>query len=193
MSCVLPVVEGQSEVESIPLLLRRLFERQQRYDIKVHPPIRVHRYKVVRPGEWENVIYTFGGECCAVLLLLDADDDYPAELGKDLISRAKGARPNVGCHVVIAKKELEAWLIAAIESLKGHRGIPSNVTIPPDPEAIRDAKRWLTEHMENRNYHEVTDQPALIAKFDIDLACRNSPSCDKFVRVVDAILKAITP
>jgi predicted nuclease with TOPRIM domain len=80
---LVPIVEGHSEVESIPVLLRRLLSEKSRYDIKIARPLRVGRYKVVRAGEFERAIELARRRpegCDAILLLLDADDDCPKDL-----------------------------------------------------------------------------------------------------------------
>ncbi|MGH9579115.1 MAG: hypothetical protein ACRD3R_16875, partial [Terriglobales bacterium] len=77
---------------------------------------------------------------------------------------------------------LEAWFIAGIESLRGQRGIRNDAVSPDDPEAIQDAKGWLTRHMINGyTYVEVDDQPALIATFDYAAAAPGSRSLRKFL------------
>jgi hypothetical protein len=43
-----------------------------------------------------------------VLILLDADDDCPAEYGPVLLTRAKAARPDKSVSVVLANREFEA-------------------------------------------------------------------------------------
>ena len=38
---LVPIVEGHSEVQSVPVLLRRLLAERERYEIKVVKPVRV--------------------------------------------------------------------------------------------------------------------------------------------------------
>ena len=45
---LVPIVEGYSEVQSVPVLLRRLLAEWSRYEVTVVKPVRVSRYKVVR-------------------------------------------------------------------------------------------------------------------------------------------------
>jgi hypothetical protein len=47
--------------------------------------------------------------------------------------------------VIMAKLEYEAWFLAAAESLRGKRGLPSDLKITADPEYICDAKGWLSQ------------------------------------------------
>jgi hypothetical protein len=39
---------------------------------------------------------------------------------------------------------------------------------PPEPEAVRNAKGWLSERMPGERYREVSGQPALTAGFDLE-------------------------
>ena len=51
---ILPIVEGFSEVQAVPVLLRRLLVRLGREDVQIARPFRVSRLKVVRPGELDG-------------------------------------------------------------------------------------------------------------------------------------------
>lgn len=124
----------------------------------------------------------------AVLILLDGDDDCPAELGPQLAQRVAEVRNDLPSAVVLAKREFEAWYLAAAESLRGLRGLYADLQPPPDPEAVRGAKEWLAERMTG-GYSETLDQPALAAQFDLDLA-RRAPSFDKCYREVVRLLTA---
>ena len=93
--------------------------------------------------------------------------------------------------VVMAKKEYEAWFIAASESLRGTRRLVPDLNAPADPESIRGAKEWLSRHMpSNQPYAETTDQPALTAAFDLG-AARRADSFDKCYREVASIVQKL--
>jgi hypothetical protein len=90
--------------------------------------------------------------------------------------------------VVLAKREYEAWFLAAAESLRGKRGLPDDLQPPDDPEAIQGAKEWLRARMPtDRKYGAVLDQPALTALFDMD-AARRLGSFDKCYREIVRLL-----
>ena len=72
-----------------------------------------------------------------ILVLLDADDDCPAELASDLLRFAEHSRRDRSIRVVLAKAEYESWFLAAANSLAGHRGMDEAASPPPDSEAIR--------------------------------------------------------
>jgi len=192
---LVPIVEGYSEVESVPVLLRRLLAEWGRYEVAVAKPVRVSRYKVVRPGELERACELARRRpagCDAILLVLDADDDCPKELAPGLLERARKANADIPAAVVLAKSEFEAWFLGSLESLRGVRGLTEAAVSPERPEDIRDAKGHLSRQMTGgRTYVEVDDQPALADCFDLQSACQRCPSFDKFIRDVESLMAAL--
>jgi hypothetical protein len=129
------------------------------------------------------------GDDGGVLVLIDADDDLGCVPGPSLLEICRAARPDRRSRVVIAVREFEAWFLASAASLRGHRGLAQDLAPPADPEAIRDAKGWLTKHnVSGRSYKETLDQPALTATFDIDAALETK-SFRKLYRDVAALLE----
>jgi hypothetical protein len=188
---IVPIVEGHSEVESLPILLRRMLSERGVFTVEIRRPIRIGRYRIVKPGELERAVKLAARQpnCRAILVLLDADNDCPAQLGPDLLKRAQAARPDVRCWVVLAKAELETWFVGSVESLRGHCGIRQEASSPPAPEEIRGAKEWLGQQMpRERRYLEVDDQPALADCFDLAQARQACDSFDKLVRTFEDIL-----
>lgn len=189
------VVEGHGEVEAVPILVRRLgLERDVPVYISAPTPVRVPRGKLLNvPGELERAIELAGPTSSrgALLVLIDADEDCPAQLGPDLLARVErvaGGRFPVA--VVLAKTEYEAWFLASAESLRGERGLRDDLLPPAAPEDIGAAKAWLTQHNNGpSSYRETLDQPALTSLFDMAAARERSPSFDKFCRELDRLLK----
>ena len=129
-------------------------------------------------------------ECTAVLILIDGDDDCPAELGPTMRQRAQGAAGGLPVHVVLAHREYEAWFLAAIESLRGRRGIREDALQDPQPEASRNAKGRLEERMAaNAVYSETTDQAALSQLFSLEDAYRRSRSFRKLADSFGTLLR----
>jgi hypothetical protein len=93
--------------------------------------------------------------------------------------------------LVLAKREFEAWFLAASASLRGIRGLPRDLEPPPDPEAIRGAKEWLNSRMVPNGYSPTADQPALTAQFDLASA-RSAPSFDKCWREVARLIAEVS-
>lgn len=181
------IVEGQGEVRALPVLLRRMAsEIAPEVYLDLPRPYRVGRGSLFVPCGIERAVAAVAeqgrGRTPGVLVLLDADDDCPAELGPQLLARARAARPDRSGAVVLANREFEAWFLAAATSLRGHRGLSADLTPPAGPESPRDCKGWLSRRREDgREYKPTADQAALAAVFDLRLARKNAPSFDKFV------------
>jgi len=181
------IVEGDGEVAALPVLLRRLNAwRPGRGYAQVLPPIRVHRDRFLkREDEFRKQLLLAAAKCGAqgwILVVLDADDDCPATLPAEICQRAKQHVPHRRLSVVLAKREYEAWLIAAARSLEGYRGFRCQGDAPTDAETRRDAKGWLRRNMASGTYSEVLDQPAFTARFDLQQAFDNSRSFRKLCK-----------
>jgi hypothetical protein len=189
------IVEGHGEVEAVPILVRRIVEVVDiNVVLDIKKPIRVGRNKLVKQGEIERSVELAAAKTSgrgAILVLIDADDDPPCTLGPELLRRARLARSDVPLAVVLAKREFEAWFLAAARSLAGLRGLDENLAPPPNAEAKRDAKGWLTQHKTDGTvYSETTDQAALAALFDLNQA-RRADSFDKCFRDVARLIREV--
>lgn len=182
-----PIVEGHGEVTALPTLLRRLaYESDRPMEAEIATPIRVKRDRFLnKPDEFRRMLLLArakAGSDGRVLILLDADDDCPAQLGPKLMADAAMVAPDVRCSVVLANREFEAWFIAAAASLNGHRGFQLR---PGDdaqePEIPRDAKGWMGNRMTS-GYGETTDQVAFTAVLDLDMARQRSRSFQKLCK-----------
>jgi hypothetical protein len=190
------IVGGDGEVEAVPILIRRIAgEIAPSLIVSVNPILRVPESRLVKPQELERAVELaarkLGGRG-AIFILVDCDwdDGCPAKEGPDLM-RAKKQRPDMMISVVLAKKEYEAWFIAAGESLRGRRRLIPDLHAPADPESIRGAKEWLSRHMpSNQPYAETTDQPALTAVFDMNTA-RRADSFNKCYREIALIVRRL--
>ncbi|HEX8392905.1 MAG TPA: DUF4276 family protein, partial [Longimicrobium sp.] len=179
---LLPIVEGHAEERSIPVLMRRM-------NVAVLKPYRVKRNSVVKPGELERTLQgalAQRPETTSVLVLLDVDDDCAAKLGPELLKRA-GSVTRFPVSVVFAVRELEAWFLGGLESLRGHRGVVADAAYPDDPEQPRGAKERLRAFITGRTYVDTDDQPALMAALDIDAARARCPSLDKLMRDLETM------
>jgi hypothetical protein len=172
---VAPIVEGHGEVEAVPLLLGRIFrESMPQASLAVSPPLRVKAGSFLNDSGYfakyvelaaRKAISRAGG---SVLILLDCEDDCPAELGPELARRAGAVRSDVPILVALAHREYETWFLAAAQSLRGLRGLPSDLEPPTHPERIR-AKAWLSRQMVS-SYNEPNDQPTFTQRFSFEQA-----------------------
>ena len=186
------IVEGRGDVAAVPVLIRRIAaECYPELAIDMPRPIRADRNQVVQPNELEQEVKLAAQKISgqgAIFIILDSDEDCPAELGPILLHRALQVCPNLPIAVVLAKHEFEAWFLAAAESLRGRRGLRNDLNSPDNPEAIRGAKEWLRQRMQSgRTYRETRDQPAFTALFDLEQA-RNANSFDKCYRDIVRLL-----
>lgn len=189
---IVPIVEGHGEYVSVPILLRRLTAKfRPELQVDVQRPIRRARNRIIQPNELERDVELAAEKVLGsggILILLDADTDCPAELGPTLSKRAREARPDRHIEVVLANPEYETWFLAAATSLRGHRGLSSELSAPDTPENISGAKEWLRRQMKTgATYSETIDQPALTALFDMD-AAQSCASFRKLCRSVERLL-----
>lgn len=165
-----PIVEGHGEVAAVPVLLRRFIEEAQAWRVNIGRPIRRSRGQLVQQAQLEQAVNLALRQrgCDAILIMFDGDTDCPAELGPRVHRWATVAAGDVPCEVVLPHREYEAWFLAAIESLRGARGLRSDAPPHPDPEAPRGAKEQLEARMYSGNsYFERMDQPAFSARFSM--------------------------
>lgn len=193
MITIASIVEGQSEIDSVPILIHRIREIvAPQVLVRTTHPIRVPRQSVIKPENFEKYVDLAAresGHGGRILVLLDADDDCPIELAGDLLERARISRSDRTVSVVLAKAEFESWFLASINSIVGKFSIERDCKRPTDPEGIRDAKRWLSKSMlKGHSYQSAIHQPEIARVFDMNLARINSPSFDKFWRDIEALI-----
>jgi hypothetical protein len=191
------IVEGHGECEAVPILIRRI---AQTIDLgfvpRILPPLRIPASRLLKQGEIERSVDLAARKLQGkggILIIVDCDweDGCPAEDGPILLRRAVAARGDLPIAVILAKREFEAWFLAAAESLRGKFGLPGDLESPAYPESIRGAKEWLTDKMPSgRAYAETTDQPAFAAVFDMNTA-RRADSFDKCYRDIRSLLEQL--
>jgi len=180
MTFIAPIVEGQGEVEALPILLRRISQHANATSrLQVNQPIRVKSGSFINKEEYFSKYVGMAATKAAqsrgtVLILLDCDDECPAVIGPALLARASAIRGDVSYLVVLAHREFESWFIASVASLAGQFGLPMALDVPADIEGIRDAKGWLGKRM-SVSYDPVTHQHQFARICDLGEAQR-SPS-----------------
>lgn len=175
------VVEGQGEETAVPVLLRRLHAEQGLAVDLVGRPWREPRHRMTKREHLAPILQLARARAQAVLLVLDADDDCAVELARLVEAVADEVAPGLRVVVVAAVREYEAWFLAGAHSLRGKRGLPNDLERPPDVEAIRDAKGWLSARMPSR-YSPTLDQPALTMALDLAEAQQHSRSFRKLMK-----------
>ena len=195
------IVEGDGEVESLPVLIRRHAEALgMAAVVKVDPVIRQPASKLLQAGDLEKNVELcrrkLGGPG-GILVLLDSDDHCPAKLGPRLLGRVQAAVSDRPCSVVLANREYESWFLGAAVSLRGLRGLSPSLEAHPNPETVRGCKEWLTRAMpRGQPYSPILDQREFTKVFDFDAALAACPSFEKCHREIRTLLQrtaAITP
>src|SRR2546428_3266822 len=98
-----PIVEGQGEVQAVPVLLRRLRDSAQAFELEVNAPIRKPRSELVRESPLRKVVRLALKQpnCAAILILFDSDDDCPRELAPRIEDWAQHEAGHKPCAVVL--------------------------------------------------------------------------------------------
>jgi len=191
---IYPIVEGYGEKDAVPVLLRRLRDVAEAFAIEIGKPIRRKRTEFAQEALLRKAVRLalYQPDCAGVLVLFDADDDCPKDLGPRVRVWASHESGDVPSRVVMANREYEAWFLGAIESLRGYRGIELDATSPMDPEAPRNAKREVELRMRSGNYYsETVDQAPLSAAFDLAEAYRRSRSFRKLVKDFGELISSV--
>lgn len=186
---IVPVVEGHGEVEAIPVLLRRLVGS---HGVDISRPFRLARTKMLDCPDFRNAVAVAAlkaGPTGGVLIVLDADDDLACELGPTLLNVPRAAARECPVGVVLAEREYEAWLLASAVSLRQDRRVRADAQPPVDPQAIRDAKGYLSANIlrPDKPYSATVDQAGLTSRLDPALARRCS-SFGKLERELERLL-----
>lgn len=191
---IVPIVEGHGEQDAVPLLLRQIIQEvSPQTQVGVGTAIRVHKHQFINnDNEFRRHVSLARLKAeahGAILIILDADSDCAATTGPALLQRARAYANDMDIFVCFAIREYEAWLIASLDSLRGQRGIPNNVTVPRDVESVNNPKRWLDQIMGDIRYRETIHQAALTARINTQIASQNSRSFLRLYRHIQQFLQ----
>jgi hypothetical protein len=176
LAYIAPIVEGQGEREAVPALLHKLkrhLNLEMEIQLDVNEPIRVKSDSFVNDTKYFEKYLSLAAAKArerggAVLIILDCDDDCPAELGPQLLAKAQTFCGDIRIVVVLAYREFETWFVAAVESLRGKFGFAKDITRPATFD-MRDAKGWLGQRMSSK-YDPVIHQLKFVRAFDVEQA-----------------------
>jgi hypothetical protein len=185
------IVEGDGEVIALPLLLRRLLHELGCYVNVGSAPVKRHRSDFIDAEKFKRGLRLAltRENISAILVLFDLDDDCARDSMPNLEQWANEEISHLPHTIVAARREYEAWFVAALESLRGVHRIGSRATYTDDPEAKRDAKGIVSRFMPRiAAYDSVADQPALSSLFDLGQAYRGASSFRKLVTELCRVL-----
>ncbi|MFO0590902.1 MAG: DUF4276 family protein [Polyangiaceae bacterium] len=201
------IVEGPGELRAAPLLVQRWLQRKQRREaaryawsvdaVVAHGCDRIkHPPDPRRPlGVERFVAAAIGKGAHGVLVLIDADDEAPAELESSLLQRAQAAArrgtTRVPVGVAVANREYEAWLLADLWTLRRAGLFPpaNRLESLVSPEVPRDCKA-LVRQLLGRAYEAPLHQPMLTAALSYNRGSRRrSPSFHRLSHVLVKLLR----
>ena len=140
MPTIITIVEGDGEVQAVPILIRRIAEVVTPGSFPDVPkPIRVRRDGILKPGEIERSVEFAAdqaGPDGRILILLDTDDDCPRDLaprrGVQASRRWVTAPAGGGSGTRLLPRRLAIRASGApIQRIRHMRTPDSNAGIPP--------------------------------------------------------------
>lgn len=206
---IVPIVEGHGEVTAVPILIRRWLRQRnfhRFFDVHLAGPVRASgkgALKVSHSADDELGVEHYVEIALLrrpdiILVILDADEDCPQSLGPALLARARRlVPPDYPIGVVIAKREYEAWFLAAFPSSRFRDGLAgrtftlSRRSLPRgiDVEAIADCKSYVAGLIGVKKYEPTIHQPKLteILPFTVGMT-RRSRSFRKLLKELGKLL-----
>lgn len=190
---IVPIVEGHGENNAIRILLQRIWQELLGGDhVDIVKPIRGSKGRLVQRSELGRAVDLAvlklregaPDDRGMVLILVDADEDLPCELGPALLEKAREQRSDMDISCVVANVEYETWFVAAASSLGEYLELPTEA-VPAHPEDQRAGKAWIQRHFRGVKYSETVDQPAMTSRMDLALCRERSPSFDKLCRELE--------
>ena len=185
------LVSGRGEEEAIPLLLRRvLHEYLSEYAIQPGDMLRKAETQLLHRKQdvLERTIQRLARKNDAILIVVDSEDDCPAQLGPEFQARARAAYADerVPIFFVCVYRELETWFIHDAMNLFGVEPLA-------DPYSRRDAKGWIKHSTDLRGYSEVLHSPRLCGQLELLELMERSDSFRVFVDRIERIVAALSP
>jgi hypothetical protein len=191
-----PVVEGHGEIAAVEILLGRLLSALGVWGI-CRTPSRLPKDQMVADEEafkWMLDLIRYDTEVSLALFLYDADDNCARDHVPQMRLWAEEANLGIPCHIVMIRREFEAWFLAALPSLQGKElehgeRVADIASFAGAPEAKRDAKSAVGDFiLPKKKYRETLHQAQLTRHLDLQMAYRSAPT---FRRLVQAIVEAL--
>lgn len=189
MSRLSVVVEGDGDQGAVPILARRYFWSREQFDVQVGKAINAKgRSKLLREGELERFVRLAATQSrtSGVLVVCDADDDAPCELGPEITQRCQAASPQIPVRACLAVRAFENWLLASPETLA-----PSPQPALADYESVA-AVGHIASWLAPRKYVKPLHQPALADAMDLEKGAARCRSFARLLRCLDELLPALT-
>lgn len=193
MQRIVTIVEGDGDVQAVPILLSRLLNHYGwSVNWYVSRPIRVGNLGNLKKNLNRFLeLATLEKDCSAIMILLDLDEGCPKEQSFALADAIRELQLLYPVAIVMAHREYEAWFLASMQTIAGHCDIPQDVRFDGEVERVRGAKEWLTANMTQsprpRRYKETLHQAEMTTLIDVDLAAQTSRSFRRLVHALEEL------
>jgi hypothetical protein len=172
MKRILPIVEGQGDIQSVPVLIRRIVEHHGVFDVDVLTPHKRGDLPKIK-ANFESYFKMAIKENAAIICIIDFDCascECVAEEAAQLYQRANAIYPDRPFKVAFMVKEFETLFLAEPDATRHIlKEIPKSTVFPENPEKIRGAKEWLSKAMPSGYaYKETVHQVKLSAAVDLN-------------------------
>ena len=191
------IVEGDGDIGAVRLLVKRILEKHELFDIELPRPHMRGEYPTVAK-HFNNFFLAAIKERAPILWVLDFDaKDYtcPVAEANKLLAKAASLRPGWPIKIAFLVKEYETLFLhdeAATRLV--FPDISKNASFPAHPESIRGAKEWLSKQRPSGSvYKETGHQVKITAQLDLDLLRTRSPDFAHHERAVLELAQAKIP
>ena len=196
MRRILPVVEGQGDMGAVPELIRRIALSHGYNDVHVLSPHRRGDLPKVL-SRFDDFVRTALFEKCPVLWVLDYDCEHCLDHKRDAVDlrrRAENLAEGARVEFVFMVQEFETLFLSDHETTRAvFADIKNTLAFPKDPEAIRDAKGWLSEARPKGSAYKATQhQTKLTSRLDLARLRMRSGSYVRFEAAVRALIECQT-
>lgn len=192
MAKIIPIIEGQGEIEAVPTLLYKILHDLQQWQWQVGKPYRANSL-----GRLKKYLASLlrkasnRKDCGALLILLDLDDGCAVETAKLLAEDIRKLNLAQPVAIVFAVREYEAWFLASLPTIIGHHSLPSDLIYEGNVEGKRDVKGWFAKRMlPSKRYNPTIHQKLFTSLIDIELAYENSRSFRRLYHAIEQLLEA---
>jgi Domain of unknown function (DUF4276) len=192
MKRILPVVEGDGDLQAVPELIRRVLHERQRFDVTVCRPHKRDDLPKVR-SRFDDYFRTALLEGCPILWVMDYDCATCADQAKDvkeLAARASKLARGAAFEFVFLVQEFESLFLADHETTRQvFDNIDAAHRFPSDAESVRDAKGWISSaRPKGFAYKPTQHQQRLASLVDLGRLRSRSPSFVRFESAVDRLI-----
>lgn len=192
MKRILPIVEGDGDMQAVPELIRRVAHELGHFDLTVCKPHKRGDLPKVR-SRFEDYFRTALLEGCPILWVMDYDcEDCHSPIADlaELRSRATPMALGARFEFAFMVQEFETLFLADHETTRlVFSDIPDALAFPTDPESVRGAKEWLSSaRPKGSSYKPTQHQKRLSSQVNLARLRSRSPSFVQFEMAVEGLL-----